>query len=170
MIEKLGHKKRLQKMRREWIDEGKPRNIFDDDTVEDTTRSNVPRVEAKPDTSPTNMDRSAREEPDKTVDLDLGDLYSATPEPPSRNDKSSKNDHVQKDALFLTDDEHDQHPQDDDIDDLDALLAEDDLRESHSENAIQGREQFHNKYDLSKGKEDNFDDEMEAMAGMDDMW
>ena len=51
-------------------------------------------------------------------------------------------------------------------DDLDALLAEDEMKQSASTavTARQGQAQGHT------GQEPNFDDEMEAMAGMDDMW
>ena len=52
MIEELGHKKDVQRMRKDWIDEGKPRNKSDDeDDNPDTTmfgqtvRDNVEQME-----------------------------------------------------------------------------------------------------------------------------
>ena len=167
MIEKLGHKKRLQTMRREWIDEGKPRNIFDNNTSKDTTGPKAPQLETKSDSLSLNPDR-ATQDADNSAGLDLGDLYSGTPEPPGRNGNVSNDNHGQNDALFLSDDDHDPQLQDDDMDDLDALLAEDSLRESHS--STTAKEQKQSTSNKAPIKDDNFDDEMEAMAGMDDMW
>lgn len=45
MIEKLGHSKRIQTMRREWINEEKPR-LFD--PSDDTPRASVPSADKSP--------------------------------------------------------------------------------------------------------------------------
>ena len=50
-------------------------------------------------------------------------------------------------------------------DELDALLAEDEMKEPTS-TAVTAKQEVQG----YTGREENFDDEMEAMAGMDDMW
>ena len=167
MIEKLGHKKGLQTMRREWINEGKPRDKFDQDKPENMARLDELRLEAKPESSPKEAGKTTPEL-DNLLGLDVGNLYSATPKQPGKNDKRSDNSQIEKDTLFLSDDELDLQPQDDDMDDLDALLAEDDLRKSLNLEATMGQEQSIATKVVPK--DDNFDDEMEAMAGMDDVW
>lgn len=45
MIENLGHKKRIQYMRKEWIDEGKPKHAAETDSEDDGTANPVEAVE-----------------------------------------------------------------------------------------------------------------------------
>ena len=166
MIEKLGHTKRMQTMRKEWINEGKPRDSLEDfrsggkKSVTQQT-SSKPRQDQSPAAKPTKRPRTTPN--GNAIDID-NDLYGATPEP-AREDPSTKRKETSKEKLFMSDDEEacDQPPEDD----LDALLADDDMKEATSTAvpAVKAQE--------SLGRDDNFDDEMEAMAGMggtDDMW
>ena len=82
MVEKLGHKKRLQTMRREWIDEGKPRRttVEEADVVLDEDPSMDKQDHEGPDsmTSGTvNDERPCTPSPAQDAD---DDLYSATPQ------------------------------------------------------------------------------------------
>ena len=166
MIEKLGHNKRMQTMRKEWINGGKPRDTLEsfgsggEKSVTQQT-SSKPRQDQSTAAKPT--ERSRTPPNGNTIDVD-DDLYEATPEP-AREDPSTKGKETSKESLFMSDDEEagDQPPEDD----LDALFAEDDMKEATSAAAPAAKVQE------SPGRDDNFDDEMEAMAGMggmDDMW
>lgn len=166
MIEKLGHSKRMQTMRKEWINEGKPRDTLEDfgtggeKSVTQQT-SSKPRQDRSPAAKPIERPRTTPN--GNAIDVD-DDLYGATPEP-AREDPSTKRKETSKESLFMSDDEEagDQSPEDD----LDALLAEDDMKESTSAAAPAAKAQE------SPGRDENFDDEMEAIAGMgglDDMW
>ncbi|KAL8656011.1 MAG: hypothetical protein Q9226_002815 [Calogaya cf. arnoldii] len=109
-IEKLGHKKRIQIMRREWIHEGKPREKFNEmDVTEEAEGSIQPESEPKHhDNTGDNADvveSSDRRQISEGSDPNLNDI-SANDEP---------------ETLFLPDDSTDGQPPDDD---LDALLAE----------------------------------------------
>jgi len=181
IIEKLGHTKGMQTMRREWIDEGKPKSSFDKEL--DQSRS-ISASTGKGSDLPIEANRAKeRLGPASTPDADIAqpqqrpqtppgppldaddDLYTATPGAvrvtmaPSKETKSSK------DSLFVREDTT--GPRSEEEDDLDKLLAED---------AANG-EQYHT--DSAGGNAgrtsalpaaDDFQDEMEAMAGMDDMW
>lgn len=83
IIEKLGHKKRMQTMRREWINEGKPRESLDSlgegagkpaESVDDQSRE--VNLRERPRTPPTAVG-------------DSDDLYAATPKP-TRDDRTTK--------------------------------------------------------------------------------
>ncbi|KAL8694215.1 MAG: hypothetical protein Q9218_001102 [Villophora microphyllina] len=161
MIEKLGHRKDIQVMRREWINEGKPRDKYldppgeaeglqrtDEGSREMETDGNQPKIS-------TNM---GIEVSSAASDSNGRDLYSASPR--QKRDKGTQQlPSDTAETLFLPTDDH--PPEDD----LDALLAEDDF--------------IINKYTLTSNaqpeektkepsKGDNFDDEMEAIAETDD--
>ena len=153
-------------MRREWINEGKPHNA----------RRAEPEVDAQalanePATMDTGLEETSLPDPagkpqtpPPMVDDDQ-DLYDATPQAVLEQ-RRQKRDAAAGDSLFISDDEGDAGgpPLEDE---LDALLAEDTLKDlgPSAVNAQQSRSDIkHHEV------EDNFDDEMEAMAGMDDMW
>ncbi len=161
MIEKLGHKKSLQIMRKEWINEGKPRERYDD-------------LEAIPEVSRYHQDSASG--PQHAV---LGKDTAQKPDEISAVDEWSDDDifgphissgavHKQRpedtsnDSLFISgeDTREDAPPEDD----LDALLAEDEINAQAKSIAMRIHE--------NKGgrEEVNFDDEMEVIAGLDDMW
>lgn len=101
IVEKVGHTKRMQRIRKEWIDEGRPRRTTepdDEDIAEDT------RNEAQAQQSP-----AEREGLEKTVDLEQPDLEHVM-----QNHSGSQSNH-------LAEGSGDGDP---DEDELDALLAE----------------------------------------------
>ncbi|BCR87037.1 Chromosome segregation in meiosis protein 3 [Aspergillus chevalieri] len=109
IIEKLGHSKRLQTMRREWIDEEKPKSSMDTfkDTLPERSQGNgQPFPNAHISESRANIEG-----------LDGDDTNATMPQDKNRSDEE----------LFMSDDEGGQHtlnesePEDDD---LDVLLKE----------------------------------------------
>lgn len=172
MIEKLGHKKRIQMMRREWIDEGKPkppRDDDDDDFVipnEDTqldppNNPNIPvrsigsqEPQVRDDQSnggaPTTQPIIANQEPDED-DLDalLAEEESATT---TQNQKPSN-------APPTKDHEPDE-------DELDALMAED-AQNDNAPKSLFGGPMSSTKNNAQRPPPDDFDDDEEALAGMD---
>jgi len=165
MIEKLGHKKRLQTMRREWIDEGKPRRtaVEEADVVLDEDPSMDKQDHGGPNdvTSGTVNDERPRT-PSPAQDAD-DDLYSATPQAVQDQRRREREADAGK-SLFISDDEGDGEP---DGDELDALLAEDGFQQDGGlSSSIAPKAPTH-----ADGRRDgDFDDDLEAMAGMDDMW
>ncbi len=165
MIEKLGHKKRVQTMRREWINEGKPgRGTIEEadeagdedpgmDKQDHRGRDNVT-------SAPGNDDRPRTPPPAQDAD---DDLYSATPQAVQEQRRREREAEAGK-SLFLSDDDGNGEP---DGDELDALLAEDSFQQDVGKSTSTVPRASSNA-DGRRG--DDFGDEMEAMAGMDDMW
>ncbi|OJJ76759.1 hypothetical protein ASPBRDRAFT_35916 [Aspergillus brasiliensis CBS 101740] len=130
MIEKLGHSKRLQTMRREWIDEEKPRLSAADS--EHTGQTRTPSPDAHDDSMPIGH----LDEADAT--LTRGDSVTQAPPTHSLGGPSSLalGGAPQQDDLFVSDDEsvpteliderahNNDNDNDDDDDDLEALLRE----------------------------------------------
>ena len=158
MIEKLGHKKRMQTMRREWIDEGKPHHQDMQDPEPEVRENREPEIV------------SGSGQPSNPAE---GDKTSRTPPPPqSKDDLNSATRQTgpqpgvtaNGENLFLSDEEAGGQPSGDE---LDALLAEDGFNEAHrSEPAVPAAHGSK----ASVRQRDDFDDEMEAMAELDDMW
>ncbi|KAL8849302.1 MAG: hypothetical protein Q9221_005712 [Calogaya cf. arnoldii] len=147
MIEKLGHKKRIQTMRREWIHEGKPREKYNEmDATEEAEGSVQPGSDPKHrNTVGDNTD--VVESSDKRQILEGSD--------PNLNDISANDE---PETLFLPNDStNDQPPNDDE---LDALLAETANDGEGQSFIIASRRQSH-----EHTREDDFDDE-EALAAM----
>lgn len=166
MIEKLGHKKRLQTMRREWINERKPHRARDTEQEMDVQTSAVDPITKDIDMGatalPTTTTRAATPIREGNED---DDLYTATPKE-VLDERRRKRDAAARESLFISDDEGDagDPPSEDE---LDALLAEDSLKDL-GPSALNAQQP---KLDTKRQRqEDDFDDEMEAMAGMDDMW
>lgn len=170
IIEKLGHTKELQKLRREWINEGKPqdkeatgsRHIEELTTMERTSSKTHDNTYMS-----TNTDRRATTPVVNNYDDDDDDLYSASPRHPHQPIESARTNLPRvddlNDSLFVSDNEADSQPSDDE---LEALLNKD----------------IHDKYRSKSGKETlpisegrparpelEFEDDIEAMAGMDYM-
>ena len=159
IIERLGHTKRMQTMRREWINEGKPRERLESTDSGPNLQAagqTIPKPrEDKVSNSNSNGSRHKHSaidgQEDDYDDFDTGKLDKNE----SRKRMSSSTD-----SLFVSDGEDvdDEPPEDD----LDALLAEDSMHPQYDARApLQ---------DQGVGRENAFDDEMEAMADMDDLW
>ena len=165
MIEKLGHKKRLQTMRREWINEGKP-HIQDPEPDADSHSPIINTTTLRDDTGMTAPPATAgRPVTPPHVETEDDDLYDATPQV-VLDERRRKRDAAAVGSLFMSDNEGaaEDPPSEDE---LDALLAEDALVDlGHAA----GNAQHSRPNTKWQDAEDNFDDEMEAMAGMDDMW
>lgn len=161
MVEKMGHKKRMQMMRMEWINEGKPKpdndNLFEEPTL--PPRDNETREKTVP-LAPI-FEKSANErpktpQPDADVDMDE-DLYGATPK------STRKQPEVNGTSIFGN---AKTVPEDDPFDDdLDALLAEEEMLQATSGNAKAAPVAA--KVATAEAAID--DDEEAAMAEM-DMW
>jgi replication fork protection complex subunit Csm3/Swi3 len=174
MVEKMGHKKRIQVMRMEWINEGKPfseaESLFDRPPLpvrENEREKTAPRI------API-FEKRGSERP-KTpvaddVDVDMDDLYDATPRAvrpkPSETTISQTNSLFGGDSLFGPGKSavEEEPPEDE----LDALFAEEEILQAPSTNtqsAPAGKK-------LAVAQDGIDDDEMEAMAemDMDGMW
>lgn len=166
IIEKLGHQKRIQTMRREWINEGKPRDEYRDADVPHKVQK-VPRAtgEWEDQASAANRrslsaDGDRHESPAAASDEDL---YSASPQRP-QNKTSQQAPLDTTSTLFLPSADIDDQPPEDD---LDALLAEQDsVDNDHS--LFTSTAQTRNE-DEPSSRRDKFDDDMEAMAEL-DIW
>lgn len=148
-------------MRREWINEGKPQ-----DKSEECLKKNEELVRQEPKSPKPQESLSDNQQRSTTPfanDVDDDDLYFATPRNPThRTDLASKDS--LKESLFLSENEAASQPSEDD---LDALLAKD------NQNLISG-DLVNGSHPAPQGRnrrlEVDFEDEMEAMADMDDMW
>ncbi|KAG8530064.1 uncharacterized protein KY384_005546 [Bacidia gigantensis] len=152
IIEKLGHKKRIQTMRREWINESKIRLSSQKDgqdrsqesvrranvSLEVTRSSQEPQEKESADTGGTSGTVPANSEPEKSLMWDSGEQAD--------------------DGLFLSEDEENREPP---LDDLDALFAEDEARHAASGPGVkEGQAVIAN----------DFADEEDAMAAMNAVW
>lgn len=156
IIEKLGHKKRLQVMRKEWIDEGKPRPASPDlsDREEESNHErrqetgnedqNGSRAEPANDTLQAQVSRN-----DERDAMDE-DLY-AEPTPP-RDEVGGQRGSLRTDNAG--------HAEEPDLDELDELLAEDAARNTDGRGGGPPIP--------VPSARDQFADEEEAMAGMED--
>lgn len=170
MVEKMGHKKMMQSIRMEWINEGKPHSSVHEDSLFDeptlAPRENGEREKTASRIAPI-FEKTVTERPktpsaDEDADIDMNDLYNATP-------RAARQETAQvdsQDSLFggtslfgpAKGAAADDAPPEDD---LDALLAEEEMLQAE---AGKTQPQPVNKIPGS------FDDEMEAMAEMDDLW
>lgn len=172
MVEKLGHKKKIQIYRKEWIDEGKPKGAMDD--LDDFVANGGDRMDDLDDfvadgerpLPAFNFRTGSIHEYDRPVRENQGGntIREGDPEddeldallqdpPPAQNQTRPDRPWLQRDAEEPDDDE------------LDALLAEDPSTNNGNKSLFGGPVNG-----SSKPKEkahDDFDDEEEAMAGMD---
>jgi len=166
IIEKVGHKKRMQVMRREWIDEGKPRPAseepaeLDGDFVDrdqgvvvlatDGVAKSPDRTETTPMVEDPKDDEMARETT-QSLPEDAEDLRVK----PGREAVVLLGS-TGEDSVAAGVGGHEPE-----MDELDMLMAEDSARPERQKTFQQA----------ARTPDDNdFDDEMEAMAGLDDMW
>ncbi|MCJ1313518.1 chromosome segregation in meiosis- protein [Agyrium rufum] len=144
IIEKLGHTKRLQVMRREWIDEGKTRDPSQHQ--EDKEIANIMRPEDDITTKDDLVNPSN--------DAALPRVSSVPDATNSVRTKPASN------SLFFSDEEgEDVNPDDD----LDAILAEEGQQNRGSLAQVPVKE-------YSRDNGHDFEDDEDAMAAMDDIW
>jgi len=171
MVEKMGHKKQMQSMRMEWINEGKPRASTQDDSIFD--EPNLPARSDEREKTASRVapifEKTATERPKTPVvdeDAEMDDLYDATPRAPRQKSIEGGTQALLPGAsasIFgpaknvATVDEPPE-------DDLDALLAEEEMLQAEAAKSKPNSTADKPAVDAS------FDDEMEAMAEMDDMW
>jgi replication fork protection complex subunit Csm3/Swi3 len=166
MVEKLGHKKRIQMMRMDWINEGKPKDPVQEDSIFDEPmlppREVPDRNNAPPRIAP--IFEKAQIERPKTPDVNGDsdeDIYDATP----RISRAQINEPAVSAAgggsLFGPKTAVPDEPEDD----LDALLAEQEMEEMNAQKLGGAVNQNHS----MMAPEPDFDDEMEAMAEMGDI-
>lgn len=98
IIEKVGHTKRMQMMRKEWIDEGKPRRLAEQDN-DDTNEISITDTPAQPDL-------------DNMEGMESNRIAEEPKSVPTRQEQT----HDQLEHVMAGDDPDD--------DELDALLAE----------------------------------------------
>ena len=152
MIEKVGHSKRMQVMRKQWIDEGKPRNrLADYEDNTEGTREKHNSSTTVPQNGPINQNSDTQ-----------STEVRKTGEPPVRRIEAGG-----EESLFVTDDEAENHDMQPEEDELDALLAED-AAKSIFGNGIAKQTKPPEKPQVES--RDEFADEMEAMEGMDHEW
>jgi len=185
----MGHKKRMQSMRMEWINEGKPRLSVHEDSLFDEPEP-PPKETGENETAATriapifeNTTNERPKTPEVDRDADMEDLYDATPRAVRRDlgtslfgpatgaiDRSSND----LDALLAEQDALDTGTlpksvkslvhQDDFEDDLDALMAEDEMMQTSSLKLGTAEK--------SQVQDNDIDEDMEAMAAEmgADMW
>ena len=166
MIEKLGHSKRIVAMRKEWINEGKPRQRGREEDM-DLERDAAMDKQGSGDRELLHSGFANNEETRTTTPppaRHLDDhLYSATPQAVQDQRRKDREAGAGKTLFISSDDGVGSGPSGDE---LDALLAEDGFQEE----VWTVPATLPNRSDETTRREDNFDDEMEAMAGMDDLW
>ncbi|KAI4283004.1 MAG: hypothetical protein L6R38_002488 [Xanthoria sp. 2 TBL-2021] len=153
MIEKLGHKKRIQIMRREWIHEGKPREKYNETDATKEAEGTV-----QPESDPKHRDATG----DNTNIIEtIGRQHMSDPSNedlfrgvPHGNAKSAIDE---TETLFLPNDPTDDQPPEDDLDALLAETADDNEGRSFIIPSPPRRQEPH--------AGDDFDDE-EALAAM----
>lgn len=153
IVEKLGHTKRMQMMRKQWIDEGKPKGSVEDDrnasSLEDG-QDNAETVQA----------------------VEKGQTCNATAR---RNSPSIQTEHAAqgtRDTADIQEEPRQAHDSggEPDEDELDALLAEEPMRGNHLGVSLFGGGPASTSARSKHHGDDEFADEMEIMAGMGDVW
>lgn len=158
----------MQSMRMEWINEGKPRSSVHEDSLFDQPGLPPREIGEGGKTDPRiaklfeNTVTERPKTPGADVDADIDDLYDATPRPAQRTSAevdSQDSLFGRGPSLFGPAKTVDDGPPEDD---LDALLAEEEMMQAETAKVQPAAT-------INKVT-DNFDDEMEAMAEMDNLW
>lgn len=147
----------MQTMRKEWINESKARDTSgnEQNDLPISERGTKPSDGGR---SPQNTVTSAHKEqpPFPEHDWDREDLYSAAPQENGAAETSQRHA-TTTETLFVSDNEEE--------DDLDALMAEDEAKKASKSGVSKGAI-----IDNGSRIDENFDDEIEAMADFNDMW
>ncbi|KAL8714999.1 MAG: hypothetical protein Q9220_000956 [cf. Caloplaca sp. 1 TL-2023] len=162
MIEKLGHKKRIQIMRREWIDEGKPRQRHGVENTSHgaqgtTEKSKEPGQEKSVTDQGHPLDVSSMNLRSIPVDDAAGSMTQG--EQPTRLRRGSQD--TGEDSLFLSQNGDNDQPSEDE---MDALLAEPSPNNLHM--PTNRDEAAHKQTNTGQNLNDGLEDDMEAMAEM----
>jgi len=197
IIEKLGHTKHMQLMRRDWIKEGKPVERERDEERRGSAPNTAHSSSDPMDVSFGQEGRNGGEGGARTAERDLG----ATNTNVNGNGNAERRKPAGEESLFFSEDEGDVQPrlskkapeqiEGKEFDDLDALLVEsferaasattkptapatshddppdDDLDTLLAEDAMNTKSGSKNSAAKPAPPRDDFDDEMEAMADMD---
>lgn len=139
MIEKLGHKKRIQIMRKEWINEGKPKPVDEDDDGDAFMEPNGNNEESR---DQPNVSIPVEESQAERSDEDAGAAHTSDSDRLARSDERV--------------------PEEPDEDELDALLADE---ANNAPASLFGGPTTTNKQP-AQPLHDDFEDEEDAMAGM----
>jgi replication fork protection complex subunit Csm3/Swi3 len=172
MVEKMGHKKMMQTARVEWINEGKPRSSVHEDSIFNEPAPQRPEHEGREKTAPRIAPifaKATTERPKTPVRDELDalfgddeDIYDATPKAAGGNQVEGPIS--QTDSLFgggasiFGPGKEASNGEDFPENDLDALLAEEESMQSGPNPTATSK---------STAPLNDFDDEMEAMQGMD---
>jgi len=170
MVEKMGHKKRMQSMRMEWINEGKPKSSVHEDSLFDepevAPRENGEREQTASRIAPI-FEKAITERPktpEAGADAEMDDIYDATPraarqKPAGRDVRDSI---IGRGASIFgpakTSTVNDGAPDDDD---LDALLAEEEMMQAQTTKV--------KPVNKPVAQEDDFDDDLDALLAEEDM-
>ncbi|KAL8774575.1 MAG: hypothetical protein Q9209_000948 [Squamulea sp. 1 TL-2023] len=154
MIEKLGHKKRIQIMRREWIHEGKPHEKDNDLGAPQKAPGTVPQRN-------NSGDRDTIVSQDKIFEASstklTPNLSQKDQDTASQQQNATEVNHATEKLYLPNNDEDDQPPEDD----LDTLLAE---TADGSEGSLFGTSNSARPQNtVLQNREFDFEDEMEAM-------
>ena len=158
----------MQTMRREWIDEGKPKDRFADGLAVSGQVPKVQQPELQRQSSKSNGDSSERPDIDGALKSNVtSTIEHEEPDPVSSQSLQGHTKGVQHnvpgdESLFISDSEGDDQPPEDD---LDILLAEDVQKDFTRMTDRAGTGSV-----KQPAVADDFDDEMEAMADMEEMW
>ncbi|KAI5201191.1 Swi3-domain-containing protein [Aureobasidium subglaciale] len=173
MIEKLGHKKRMQMMRKEWIQESKPKPSRDEE--EDDFIIPNEDAAAESNNGPTAEESASNIESRQEAQSNVG-AHGGNNQNPFGEEEPDENE---LDALLVesenapvtsTSKPNNTQPaeeQEPDEDELDALMAEDVLNNCAPKSFFGGPVSSHAANIAAQRPHDEFDDDEEAMAGMD---
>ncbi|KAF2145112.1 uncharacterized protein K452DRAFT_265744 [Aplosporella prunicola CBS 121167] len=142
IIEKLGHTKRIQIMRKEWINEGKPKPTVEEEFEAPTPEEPVESVEDI-------QDKSQGGEPDGDTEM---------PQELSAPEHTAPEDSASPSRQYNIPEE----------DDLEALLAEEEMSGGPAKDSPSGAGSMLERSKPLQGQDDEFADEMEAMEGLED--
>ncbi|KAF1986973.1 Swi3-domain-containing protein [Aulographum hederae CBS 113979] len=151
IIEKLGHSKRMQMMRKQWIDEGKPRENTEQEADEEPTPDAV---------EPSATSPAAASKRNNTIDM---------PDGMGAQDGGNESTQIQEGQSSRPGE--DAHEPDDD--ELDALLAQESMHDTRPSTSLFGTgaaQMPTRKPEPPPVDDDDFADDLEAMAGLDDDW
>lgn len=156
-------------MRREWINDGKPRDtsveIFKANMSTSTSEQKTPKSKFS-----LTVLNSEKPSMDSQFNDNIEDLYSATPPKKSQERTDLLGTSDTDDSLFLSIDEKDNPTVEEptvEEDDLDMLLAEDcqqtTVKTDHSNSSLAWKA-------VDESIDDDYDNDMEAMAEMNNDW
>ncbi|KAL1845709.1 chromosome segregation in meiosis-related protein [Paecilomyces lecythidis] len=167
MIERLGHSKRIQVMRRQWIDEGRPDYRQGDDSIDQDNSYSTTLVEET--TTAPRTEQRPSEVTDNAQTMETDGLTSLERDTIERRPNYTGDDG----RLFMSDDEDmgnetrkeaggEDMPEEDE---LDALLAEQEMQDNHPhrESAPQAPVE-------KRPPEEDFEDDLEAMGDSNIPW